>query len=337
MTTNTLAYTIQVAKDTKPNHLSEDTYFIHTTEQNIVLMVGDGAPQRVKTTGSMRPLLERYSPNMTPGGYAARYGRDRLQELLITDPSRELKTAILQLNAEIGQDLAAIYSALTTEAILEHEPTLDLLREDPRYVRLILPAACITVARVDLIHRTVEVAHGADTALIVLYSDGRVVQATPDQMGQHDARFLKRLQDLVREGMPLENCPTSEAKHIDVMNGVYHNYVDENGGIDYSVGVGVLNGLPELEHYLYTNTISLEGVQGLLLVSDGVYWASPLSEAEATHQQRLELMAEKIAANGIHGYVREKRIYDAQDFPKEQFPVVGRNDDIIMVYMQLWQ
>jgi hypothetical protein len=335
MTTDMLAYTIQVAKDTIPNHLSEDTYFIHTTETQVVMMVGDGAPQRVKTTGSMRPLLDRYSPDMTPGGYAARYGRDRLQELLIADPYCDLKSAILQLNAEIGRDLAAIYGALTTEAVLEHEPMLDLLREDPRYVRLILPAACITAARVDLVQRTVEVAHGADTALIVLYEDGRVVQATPDQMGQHDARFLKRLQELVREGMKVEDYPTSEAKHMDVINGVFHNYADENGGADHSVGVGVLNGLPELEHYLFTDTISLDGVRGLLLVSDGVYWASPLSEAEATHQQRLELMAEKIAANRIHGYVREKRLYDAQDFPHEQFPVVGRNDDIIMVHMQL--
>ncbi|MEO0561948.1 MAG: hypothetical protein AAF125_07535 [Chloroflexota bacterium] len=334
MTTDKLAYTIHVAKDTIPGHLSEDTYFIHTSEQSVVLMVGDGAPQRVKTTGSMRPLLDRYSSDMTPGGYAARYGRDRLQELLIADPSCDLKNAILQLNAEIGQGLADIYGALTVEAVLQHEPTLDLLREDPRYVRLILPAACITAARVDLVHQTVEIAHGADTALIIHYDDGRVVQVTPDQMGQHDARFLKRLQELVRDGMRVEDYPASEAKHMDILNGVYHNYADEHGGADHTVGVGVLNGMPELEHYLVTDTLSLAGVQGLLLISDGAYWASPLSDAEATHQQRLELMAEKVIAHGIDGYVREKRVYDAQDFPMEQFPVVGRNDDIVMLYMQ---
>ena len=74
MTTDMLAYTIRVAKDTIPNHLSEDTYFIYTSEKNVVLMVGDGVPQRVKTTGSMRPLLHQLEKS--PACIISRYLSD---------------------------------------------------------------------------------------------------------------------------------------------------------------------------------------------------------------------------------------------------------------------
>ena len=332
---DTHTYSIQVVKDTLPNHLSEDTYFIHTSEKQVVMMLGDGAPQRVKTTHSMRPLLDRYGPDMTPGGYAARYGRDRLHELLSQDQDTNLRAAILKLNAEIGVELTTIYGALTTDAVLQHEPTLDLLREDPRYIRLILPAACITAVRVHLHGDRLDYAHGADTALIIHYEDGHTEQITPDQMGQHDERFLKKLQQLVRDGMNPEDYPTSLANHIDVINGIYHNYVDKNGNVDPTLGVGVLNGLPEMEHYLVTGSHALEGVRALLLVSDGAHWAVPLDNAKDTYDQRLAFMRARIEAVGLHGYVREKRAYDTQDFPMEQFPVVGRYDDITAIYMQL--
>ncbi|MEO1439866.1 MAG: hypothetical protein AAFV33_05640 [Chloroflexota bacterium] len=338
MNTNNTAFTLEIVHDSKPDHLTEDTYLALTDEGSVILAVADGAPQRVKTSGSMRPLLDRYSADMTPGGYAARFTRDRLRELFTEQPDRDLTSAVLAVNTELGEDLKAIYGGeLTTDTVLAAEPDLPFLAEDPRFIRLVLPVCCITVARVDVQNQQLEVAHGADTALFFFHDDGRVEQVTPDQMEQHDHRALSVAQRLFHESGETDynawRAPVARA--ADIRNGIYHNFENPDGTPDASVGVGVMNGLPQLEHYLFTATRSLEGVAGILLASDGIYWASPLETAQETLTERLLLMRQKIEAHGLSHYVAEKRDYDQQTFPASQYPVIGRNDDITGIYARI--
>lgn len=328
---------ISTITDTKSFETSEDTYFAQHNGQHLILMVADGAPQRIKTTGSMKALYRQHKNVSKPGQYAAHLARDTTAQQAITHPQVPVKDIPLIANQRLRDELESIYGEISVEAILEHEPTLTRLQDDPRLVRLILPACCITVARIDLERATLTYAHGGDTALFVLLQDGSTLQVTPDQMKQHDDIVNRERVRVVQEHHPQDDAEyrqlTADAQITNQNNGIYHNYVDKYGNIDTTVGVGVINGLPQLKEYLVTGTISLESVEQIVLTSDGMLWPRSFHETVDQAEERVNHMGHLIRQHGINGYLQRLH-QDIANPDSPNYRQFGKVDDATAIHVQ---
>jgi hypothetical protein len=244
------------------------------------------------------------------------------------DPHKALADMVLAANARLAHELTLIYGALSAEAVLKQEAHLTILAEDERYIRLMLPASTYTVARINWQHDTLEVAHGADSALIALYSDGRVEQLTPDQMVQHDDSF-KRLYveqyDTPAQHPFFRELGDNLGREVNRINGLYHNYVSADGQLDAQVGVSVLNGLPQIADYMYTASYDLGDIQAIMLVTDGMFWPKPPADwLQATDNdaaaRQLQQMGQRSHDVGLAAYIHalraeEQRLRDSGENP----------------------
>lgn len=329
---------INTITDTKSLDTSEDTYFAQHNGQQLTLMVADGAPQRIKTTGSMKALYHQYKNVSKPGQYAAHLTRHTTAEQTIMRPHQSVGDIPLIANRRLREALESVYGEISASAILEHEPTLNRLQDDPRLVRLILPACCITVARIDLEYATLSYGHCGDTALFLLYQDGSTVQVTPDQMKQHDDVVNRERSRVVKEHQPQDDAEyrqmTADAQITNQNNGIYHNYVDQDGNTDTTLGVGVINGLPQLETYLVTDTISLENVEQIILTSDGMLWPGSFHETIERAEERVNYMGNLIRQHGIHGYLQLLH-QDISNPESPNYRRFGKVDDATAVHVQI--
>ncbi len=339
MSRRTIHAQISTILDTKSTDVTEDTYFVHHNGETITVMVADGAPQRLKTTGSLLPMLQQYGQDTAPGRYAAYLTRDVTAEVSTNSPDTPLADICLVANQRLRKELEAIYGEITVEAVMAKEPSLTKLTEDPRFVRLILPICCITMARVDLYNGRLSYAHGGDTALFLLYKDGRTVQITPDQMGQHDDKMRAEIQAIVDETGKRDRetllANWDRFKSVDVYNGIYHNYEDENGAVDPAVGVGVINGLPQFENYLVTSEVSIDDLEGILVTSDGFFWPSALGETEEQAAVRVNEMGQMVRQQGLAGYMKSLREEESSDADGSKYLRFGSHDDATAVWLQL--
>lgn len=334
MPRDTIQVALKTITDTKSVDLTEDTYFALNNGRQLTLMIGDGAPQRLKTTTSLTPMLSAYGEGTAPGRYAALLARDTVAELTVTAPDTPVAEMALEANRRLNANLKQVYGELRVEAVLAQEPALTALHEDPRFLRWVLPVSCITIARLDLLTGRLEYAHGADTALIAFYKDARTVQVTPDQMGQHDDKMRREMGRIMAE-VGLNTQPTLDAlrPHFEPAfkanryNGIFHNYVDEQGNTDPTVGVGVINGLPELEAYLVTGTLDASELDAVLLCSDGFLWPSVLDETPAQMDERLDFMRRTIAERGLDGYLKLLREEEISDMDGAKYLRFGNHDD----------
>jgi serine/threonine protein phosphatase PrpC len=330
---------ISTITDTKSMHTTEDTYFVHHNGQHLTLMVADGTPQRLKTTGSLKPILTQYGNGTKPGRYAASLTRDVVAEKTITDPQMPVRDIPLVANQRLREELESVYGDISSTAVLHKEPNLDKLQDDPRFVRLILPACCITVARLDLHQGTLSYAHGGDTALFLLHRDGRTVQITPDQMVQHDDKMRLERRYVLQKHQPKDEIEfralATNAQAINIDNGIYHNYEDEHGNTDVALGVGVINGLPQLEAYLVADTLSIDDLEGMVLTSDGMFWPAPLDETAEEAQARVNHMGNLIRQRGLDGYLQALHEEELADTSGERYQHFGKLDDATAIHVQL--
>jgi hypothetical protein len=332
--------TIKTLTDTKSLESTEDTYFVNHNGEHLTLMVADGALQRLKTTGSMKPILKQYGDTTKPGQYASSLIRDVTAELSITAPHIPIQEIPLAANQRLNDALKSVYGDVSRTAVTEIEPTLaSKLQEDPRFVRLILPACCITIARLDLKNGTLDYTHGGDTALFLLYRDGHTVQATPDQMAQHDNKVRRQRLQIMKEHNPKDlaefRALTSDAQVLNINNGIYHNYEDEHGNIDPSVGVGIINGMPQLESYLINDTISLDNLEGVVATSDGMFWPAPLDETDEQAENRVNHMGNLIRQHGLKGYLQALHTAMLSDEYGEPYRNFVKLDDATAIHVQL--
>jgi len=339
MPRQTITAQIATILDTKSTDVTEDTYFVHHNGESITMMVADGAPQRLKTTGSLQPMLTQYGEGTAPGRFAAYLSRDVTAEMSTTAPEVPLADICIAANNQLRAELEMVYGEVTAEAVLAKEPTLTKLAEDPRFVRLILPICCITMARLDLYTGQLSYAHGGDTALFLLYKDGRTVQFTPDQMGQHDDRVRAEIQAIIDETGKRDRetimAHWDRFKSVDIDNGIYHNYESKDGKIDAAVGVGVIDGLPQFADYLVTGQVPVDDLEGVLVTSDGFYWPSALGETEEQAAERVNRMGRMVRTNGLAGYIQALREEEDSDADGSKYLRFGSHDDATAIWLQL--
>lgn len=305
---------LQIAQSTGGHHLTEDAGWGGIYEASAVLAVADGAPIRLRPIKSLQPLLDhfapRYTAEVTPSGVAARLIRDTAVELAAHFPPVPLEEMVVRANQRLADHLCTIYGDLSAAAVATAEPHLTILHEDERTLRLALPAATYALARVDWDAKMIEIVQGADAAVFLIYTDGSTEQVTPDQMAQHD-NAAKRLW-LAQPETPARH-PFFRAwgdnlgQELNRTNGLYHNYVAENGALDHAVGVSVVDGLPEMKQYMFKTTRPLENVRAVLVTSDGMFWPAPLNETEVAARERINRMGQRIMRDGLNGYLSALR------------------------------
>jgi hypothetical protein len=334
----TTHFTAVIAQSTGGDHLTEDACFAGVYEHHAVIMAADGAPVRLHPVNSLNALTARfadaYSADVTPSGVAARLVRDTVARRAHITPCVPPSALVEEANTALAETLCAIYGALDAQAVMEHEPTLTLLAEEPRAVRLALPACTYTIACVDRARSVVEFAHGADSALLAFMRGGEVRRLTPDQMRQHDDA-AKRVW-LSNPDQPAEHAffrarGVNRGREIDLLNGLYHNYIDAHGQPNPAVGVSVVDGLPEMHTYMVTGTEPLADIEALLVVTDGMFLPVPPDAPDPDHA-RLHEMRALIEAHGLAGYIEALR---AEEVRVRAANPLYRHDDASGVLLRL--
>jgi hypothetical protein len=167
---------IEIVCHAPPGRLNEDAWLVMQTgplADRIISAAIDGA-----TTRLTPPPLERYlatlPDKLTPAAYAARLVRDSLAQQISTGMPAELRTLVLEANADLGRALIKRMGGLTLESLALPDDLYQTLAHDPRLVRVALPACVATLAEVNPADHTLRYAHAGDTSLLVVYEDGRV-------------------------------------------------------------------------------------------------------------------------------------------------------------------
>jgi hypothetical protein len=339
--------TLEIACQGAPGRLNEDAWLAMQaglSGERIVIAAIDGATTRL-TPPALRHHLDAQPDKLTPAAYAARLTRDSLARQIGTNMPAELRTLLLKANAGLGRDLTRLFGALTLDAMGFPEEVYAPLADDPRMVRLGLPASVVTLAEYDPDSRTLRYAHAGDTLLLVAYRDGRVsVPTHAEGSGTDHALKLAALQ--MRDYYPdlsfRELTQLPEVQHRNLTDALYHNYVDEHGLPQPSRGVGVIDGLPELRYFIRTGEIALDSAALVCVMTDGLEWPASAQEsftddpAEAAElcKQRRQFMGEQIGAHGLAGYLDRLREAEAGDPHHERYPRMKTHDDATGVLLR---
>lgn len=298
---------------------NEDSYFLADNGDVIVAAAIDGVTDRVVSQAQARHLA---SYGLNGSAFAAMLTRQAIARASWWDAAVTLRRMLLQANTELADWLRQVYGFFVPDMVFEQEPPLTPYRDDPRYLRLVLPACVVTLARLDLRGATLEFAHLGDTELLLFHDDGTVTRAAV-QPRPNAARAV---------GLPDHPDPVVN-KYRRV--GLAHNFVDRDGQTDPTAGIGVINGLPEAADYLLAGSVDLENVAAVLLCSDGFLWPAPAEADDATAAARLDHMRDLIDAQGLRGYLDALRGEEADDPDRSRYPRPKRHDDATAVLIRL--
>ncbi|MFW5691070.1 MAG: hypothetical protein ACOCXZ_01105 [Chloroflexota bacterium] len=278
----------------------------------------DGVTDRL-ISQALQPLFASYPQQPCNGSaYAARLTRDVIEADPLADPG----ALLLRANAALRAQVAPYYGGtLDAAAVCAAEPALAPYAADPRYLRLILPACVVTLARIDRAAARLDYAHLGDTELLLFHTDGRVTRAVAETRPNW------------QRGLIIAEDDDPQVRRYKAV-GLLHNFVDANGQPDPTVGVGVINGLAEAASYIMTGSIDLAGVAAVCVCSDGFMWPAPAGETAADHHARLRHMRRIIDAAGLAGYVDRLRAEEAADAHRQLYPRPKTHDDATAILIR---
>ena len=337
---------VEVVSHTPPDRLNEDAWLVMQTGplgERISMAAIDGATTRM-TPPPLQSYLDSLPIHLTPAAYSARMTRDSLARHIAEGLFGDLRTLLLEANADLGRALIHLFGALTLDGMGFPEEVLATLSHDPRLVRLGLPASVITLAEYNPANHELRYAHAGDTALLVAHRNGRAEVPTHDLTSSDND--LKRAALKLRQYRPelafRELVRQPEIQKHNLHNGLHHNFVDEHGLPQPSQGTGVINGLPELRYFVKTGKIFLDDVAFVCVMTDGLEW--PASRAEAFAEsadeaaglaaERWAFMAEHIRKLGLSGYLDLLRETEADDADHERYPRMKTHDDATGVLLR---
>lgn len=328
----------------KPDRANEDAFVAYQRDDGqpqIVLAAIDGATS-VAQFAPLQDYLDTKRNGITPAGLAATVARDaivaQLGEVGVSNDDLEPRQLILKANDVLRDLLTQVASEIfDAKKLLGIQPEFAPLLDDPRKIRLFLPAAVLTVATIDINVGLLRFAHAGDTALLICYEDGHVEIPTQKHSNMnYESALAVASQVVLKDGnsmLDAVNDPFIRA--LDRDHRIYHNFVDENGNTAPSRGTGVVDGLPQLEDYIMTGMVMLDGVEAIIAVSDGFLWPSPLHETPTQRQIRLGRMWENIREKGVRGYLSMLRAEERADSNREKYPRFKLHDDATGVVLWL--
>jgi hypothetical protein len=297
-----------------PDRINEDACWQSFDGQQAIFAVIDGASQRLKVPGMMRLYPAAAQPSSV-ASQGAQLTRDTMRRSIQRDPS----ALLLEANAAVRAAVEAIYGGITAEHILAVDGDFPILRD---------------------------YAHLGDTALFACYTDGRVEEVTADPIGRYDSAALRHARDVQQkyglahfseaiDNQIAQQTVYQEARQVNFNSGIYHNFVTPEGQVDRAVGVGVIDGLPEMEVYIQRGSLSLEGLQAVLLCSDGFPLPHPLGESLEARGERFLRMRGLIETEGVAGYLRVLRGMEREDAGRDAYPRFKLHDDATAIYVEL--
>ena len=320
----------------KPDRANEDAFVAYQRDDGqpqIVVAAIDGATSLARFA-PLQGYLDQERNGITPAGFAATVARDAMMAHLgATDVSNDdvdPKQLIMAANETLRQLLDQVAPQIfDAKQLLSVQSEYAALLDDPRKIRLFLPAAVLTVATIDTEVGLIRFAHAGDTALLVCYEDGHVEVPTQNHVDMNYESALAMASKVVlKEGQSMLDAVNDPfIRALDRDHRIYHNYVDENGKTAPKQGTGVVDGLPQLEDYIMTGMVMMAGVEAVITVSDGFLWPSPLHETIAQRQARLDRMWDNIRKKGVRGYVSMLRAEEQADTNREKYPRFKLHDD----------
>ena len=320
--------------------INEDTWLFWESPGflgSIVSAVIDGAGIRLPFQ-QLENKLQKLWPSLSPAAFAANIVKGSLLEQIQKDPECPLREVLITANKSLHQQIERTIGKFNLENVLSEIG--GTWANDPRNIRLILPACAVTVTRLDLVNGTLDFAHLGDTSLLEIRREGKVIRHTTDQMGKFDQAAFEAISEYQkRENLPdFRNAVLSqEGRHFIIESGLHLNYVDEHGNTDRDNGCGVINGLPEAKDYIETGAIAIDSSQsmGFVLMSDGLELLQPLQENILQHDDRLNLMGNIIRDAGLRGLYRAMDEMVDKDLSFNAYPRTKTKDDATGIYFQI--
>lgn len=324
-----------------PNRVNEDAWLILDSAEApgyVIAAVIDGAGTRLTIPVFREKLVQGYH-SLSAAAFAAGQVRTSLISQFNNQPNLSLRTALLTANDALRKAISNIIGDFSPEHILALADSLSE-NEDPRRIRLALPACVVTLVRLDYTNRQLEYAHVGDTSLLEIRHDGQVIRHTTDQMGPYDEAVLHQAAQLRQEkDLPhiADAVALPEVRRLNIENGLRHNYADTQGHTHPGDGCGVLNGLPELADYIETGTLPVDPAQtaGFCLLSDGLELLAPLNETAQQQDDRLRQMGALIKSRGLSGLFDALQQMITADSHFDQYPRMKMQDDATGVYLQI--
>jgi hypothetical protein len=330
-----------------PDRLNEDAWLAMQAGplgEQIIMAVIDGATTRL-TPPALQRYLDAQPDKLTPAAFSARLTRDSLARQIGTGMPAELRTLLLEANADLGRQLIRLLGALTLDAMDLPEEVQAMLADDPRMVRLGLPASVVTLAEYDPASHSLRYAHAGDALLLVVYQDGHVsipTRADDPCMDHALMQTALKMRDYYPDLPFCELVQFPEVQHHNLTNALHHNYVDEHGLPQPSRGVGVIDGLPELRYFVRTGEVALDSAALVCLMTDGLEWPASAQEVftdnpdEAAElcEQRCTFIGEQIARHGLAGYLDQLRQAETGDSDFERYPRMKAHDDATGVLLR---
>lgn len=339
--------TLEIVCQGMPGRLNEDAWIAMQAGplgETILCAAVDGATTRL-TPPPLQRYLDAQPEKITPAAYSARTARDSLARQIGAGMPAELRTLLVEANADLGRALIRLFGALTLERMEFPEETYAALAHDPRLIRLGLPASVCTLVEYDPAAHRLRYAHSGDTALMIVNHDGRVSFPTRDDVAQSDHALMRTALKTRRYHPGLsfrEVVKLPEVKRFNLDSALTHNFVDEFGLPQPGRGVGVIDGLPEYRYFVQAGQVELDGAALICVMTDGLEWPASArelftddpGEAADWMRQRQAFMAEQIVRHGLAGYLRQLRSAEAGDADHEKYPRMKTHDDATGVLLR---
>ncbi len=148
-------------------------------------------------------------------------------------------------------------------------------------------AAGIVVVRIG--EHQIEYAQTGDCMLVAVYKDGTVRTVTHDQVDHFDEKSRLLWERYSKEGLPPD----------EVRSRVYETIKQNRLKTNTSEGYAILNGEPELEHYVEHGGLNRIQLSSLLVLTDGLFLPRKSGEPTPSMSDMVALIDEK----GLSGYV----------------------------------
>ncbi len=330
-----------------PGRANEDAFVAYQRDDGqprYILAAIDGATA-VTHFPPLQVYLEAERNGITAAALAATVTRDSILEQLGSferNDDIDPRQLVLRANDRLRHLLDAVAPGIfDASEIRKIEPDTATILDDPRKIRLFLPAAVLTLITIDTKLNLLRFAHAGDTALLVCYTDGHVETLTldKDKRMNYESALVAAASQVIRDhrGSMLDAVNDPVIRALDRDHRIYHNYVDEYGNTAPGYGIGVVDGLPQLADYVQAGMMSLGAVAAVMVVSDGFLWPAPVHETPSQRQARLERMWGHIRTSGVRGYLAALRAEERADANREKYPRFKLHDDATAVVLWLEQ
>lgn len=313
------------------DRINEDAVLTHQESNTLTAAAIDGVTARIPA----QAITSLFRDGQNGAAWAAQTTREAI---LRSAPGTAPRDMLLAANDMLRVQLRGVYGKLDGPSVFAREPGLAPYADDPRMIRLALPACVATLIRIDVTSKGLIYAHAGDTSLLLFHADKSVSVAVGDDGRVSSGGLFDKAKQIQQE-RGLQSVDDAlvlpEIREGMLKGGIHLNYVDEDGQPHPKRGVGAINGLPELKHYIQVGMADLSAVVGVLVCTDGLMWPAKPDETDMQVINRLRGMRHLIEAHGLHGYYEHLRIEERNDADRDRYPRFKIHDDAGGVYIDL--